>query len=296
MFFICTRCALRLQKATDNLQPISRAFSSSPSKRSKGALPTFTPTSNPELDAALSSFRYKHFLPAALSKPEQKLIFKHRNRAFLAENPQTVTLGSEEIQLEWIDRKLGGIPNRVKLLKKTVKLMADGETSDWNNLPALLTGLCKAKRTPTDRQLAKMVRLAVNKGRFGTVLQCLHQAHNTGMSMKKPEVLDAVVWGLREIAQKGKWSEQSLEKAIRDAKEVAMRLEDLEHGTGKYVGKGDPRRRPEVLGVFLELAAVYASRFQDGKDVDGKVKAYAERLLANIEGAERVSCIPPGSK
>lgn len=239
----------------------------------------------------MSSFRYRHFLPAALSKQEQTLVFKHKNKAFLAENPQTVTLGDEDIQLEWIDRKMGGIPNRVKLLYKTVQLMAEGEKSDWNNLPALLAGLHKAKRTPTDRQLAKMIRLAVNNGRFGTILQCLHQAHNTGMTMKKDEVLNAVIWGLREIAQNGEWSQASLEKAIRDANEVAMQLEDVEHGTGRHVRPGDPRRRPEVLSVVLELAAVYAWRFQDRKDVDGKVKAYTERLLANIEGAERVSCI-----
>ena len=166
--------------------------------------------------------------------------------------------------------------------------MAQGEKSDWNNLPALLAGLHKAKRTPNDRQLGKMVRLAVNSGRFGTVLQCLHQAHNTGMTLKKDEVLNAVIWGLREIAQSGEWSEESLSKAIRDANEVAMQLEDTEHGSGKYVRVGDPRRMPEVLSVFLELAAVYAWKFQEGKAVDGKVKAYAERLLANIEGAERV--------
>ena len=68
-----------------------------------------------------------------------------------------------------------------------------------------------------------------------------------------------------------------------------MQLEDTEHGTGKFVHSGDPRRRPEVLSVFLELAAVYAYKYQGAKDLDGKVKAYAERLLSNIEGAERVS-------
>lgn len=285
---ICTRCALRLRRAAETSQ--YRSFSSSEARRSKGALPTFRPSSNAELDDTLSSFRYKHFLPAALSKPEQRLIFKHRNRDFLAENPRTVTLGDEEIELEWIDRKKE-IPNRVRLLHKAVRFMAQGEKTDWNNLPALLAGLHKAKRTPTDRQLAKMVRLATNNGKFGTILQCLHQAHNTGLTMKKDDVLNAVIWGLREIAQVGQWSEESTSKAIRDANEVAMQLEDTDHGTGTLVPPKDPRRRPEVLSVFLELAAVYAYRYQDGKDVDGKVKAYAERLLSNIENAERVSTI-----
>ena len=166
--------------------------------------------------------------------------------------------------------------------------MAEGEKSDWNNLPALLAGLHRAKRTPTDRQLAKIVRLASNNGRFGTILQCLHQAHNTGLTLQKDEVLDAVIWALREIASDSQWSEEGTSKAIRDANEVAMQLEDLEHGTGKFIRPGDPRRRPAVLSVFLELAGVYAWKWQRGRDVDGKVRAFAERLLGCIEGAEGV--------
>ena len=198
-----------------------------------------------------------------------------------------MTIGEEDIPLQWIDRR-SEIPNRSKLFNKIVKLMKTGEKSDWNNLPALLAGMKKAKKEPNDRQLGKIVRLAVNSGRFGTILQCLHQAHNTGMTLKKPEVLSNVIWGLHQIAQDDSWSEAATSKAIRDANEVAMQLEDEEHGTGKSVVRGDPRRRPEVLSVFLELSAVYAWKFQDKKDVDGKVRAYAERLLGNIWGAEKV--------
>lgn len=38
-----------------------------------------------------------------------------------------------------------------------------------------------------------------------------------------------------------------------------------------------------MVAVFLELAAVYSFKHQDGADADGKVKAYTERLLACLE-------------
>ncbi|KAK3681503.1 hypothetical protein LTR37_020896 [Vermiconidia calcicola] len=290
----CTRCALRLQRATE--PTTRRTFTTTPTRR-RGGLPTFTPTSSPELDSLLSTLRTQHFVPAALTPPERKLIFSPKSRQYLAENPQATSIGnSEDVELKWIDQRTQ-IPNRVKLLKRAIRLMRESEEkAAWNQLPALLAGLKKMKKPATDRQMAKMVRLASNAGRFGIVLQCLHQVHNTGMSLKNDEVLDAVGWGLRQIAARDGWSREGLEKALRDAKEVAMQLEDEEHGTGATVRPGDPRRRPEVVGVFLELAAVYAYRFQDGKDGDGKVRAYAERLLSNIQGAEGPTTTTPAER
>ena len=146
----------------------------------------------------------------------------------------------------------------------------------------------KAKAVLREKQVDKIVRSAVEMGGLGTILQCLHQAHNTGMTLKRDEVLNGVVWGLHDMAQRGGWSEKATAKAIKDANEVAMQLESEEHGSGKVLRADDPRKRPDVLGVYLELTAVYAYKHQNGKDVDGKVRAYTERLLANIEGAEQV--------
>jgi hypothetical protein len=227
-----------------------------------------------------------------LSNPERKLIFGLRNRQLLEENPQSVTLGDEEIDLQWIDQRTE-IPNRVKLLKKAMRLMRDGEKADWNNLPALLIGLRQVKKTPNPRQLAKLVRLAANAGRFGIILQCLHRAPQTGMTMKHEEILQAVMWAVRALGRGsvGGWEKEGLEKAIKDADEVATCLEDEDHGTGRFITPNDPRTRPEVLGVFLELSAVHAVKYQDGKDESGRVKAFAERLLGRIDGAEGVCAV-----
>lgn len=224
-----------------------------------------------------------------LPRPQQKLVLSPNYKTYLEENPQTITLGDEDIPLKWIDKRTE-IPNRVRLLKKALELMRNGEKRDWNNLPPLLAGLTAVNKTPQDRQLAKMIRLASESGKFGTILACLHQADRTGMTMKKDEVLNGVMWAIRELGrgEDGEWSKEALEKAIKDANEVGKQLEDKKHGSGSFLKENDPRRRPEVLSVFLELVAVYSYKFQDGKDVDGKVRTLTERLLGNIQGAEAV--------
>jgi hypothetical protein len=198
-----------------------------------------------------------------------------------------VNIGGEEFTLE----HLGGwgvMPNRKKQLQHVLRLLKEGDPNDWNNLPSLLRGLHMMGKDPSPRVRARIVRLATDKGRFGIILQCLNSANNTGLTLKDPEVLEQVIWSLRQIAQKGEWSEEATAKAIKDANEVASQLESDAHGTGKHIGKDDPRRSPYVLGIFLELAAVYAWRFKGGEDVDGKVKAFADRLLSNISEDDKV--------
>ena len=149
-------------------------------------------------------------------------------------------------------------------------------------------------KDPSPRVRARIVRLATDMGKFGVVLACVNSAHNTGLTLKDPEVLEQVIWSLRQVAQNGEWSEEATAKAIKDANDVASQLESDAHGSGKHVGKEDPRRSPYVLGIFLELAAVYASRFKGGEDVDGKVRAFADRLLSNIsEDKKAVSITLP---
>lgn len=56
----------------------------------------------------------------------------------------------------------------------------------------------------------------------------------------------------------------------------------LIHGTSKVLARDYPRRRPEVIGVFLELAAVNAYKHQDKTDKGGVLAAYTTRLLSCI--------------
>ena len=291
MASICTRCAIRLRRAADsaNAHPMSRTLAPTPAVRNKG-LPTFQPTSNPELDALLNDFRYKHFLPAVLEEPQWNLVFKSKNKNFLQENPQAVNIAGEEVQLEHLGGR-GVMPNRKKQLSQVLRLLRNGEPGDWKTLPNLLRGLHMMGKDPPPRVRAKIIRLATVRGQFGIILKCLQIATHSGLTLGDPETLEATIWGLRQVADEQDWNEEATARAIKLANEVAEQLESEAHGTGKYVRKGDPRRSPFVLGVFLELAAVYAWRFKEGKDADGKVKVFAERLLFNIGEEDKVVSI-----
>lgn len=291
MASLCTRCALRLRRATENANgiPLTRSFTTTQRPRNK-ALPSFQPTSNPELDALFKDFRYKHFLPATLDNQQHKLVFKWRNKNVLQENPQTVNIGGEEFQLEYLGGR-GGMPNRKKQLQHVLRLLKDADPNDWNNLPALLRGLHMMGKDPSPRVRARIVRLATERGKFGVVLSCLNSANKHWPYTQGSRSAGGGYLGLRQVAQNGEWSEEATAKALKDANEVASQLESDAHGMGKHVGKDDPRRNPYVLGIFLELAAVYAQRFKGGKDVDGKVRAFTDRLLSNISEEQKVVCI-----
>ncbi|KAK3073348.1 hypothetical protein LTR53_005144 [Teratosphaeriaceae sp. CCFEE 6253] len=306
MAALCPRCTSRLRLP----HPTHRAFSTHPRRQNKKGVPLFTPTASPELDATLTTLRTQHLIPAYLRPPERRLIFGNKNRQLLADNPRNTVIGGEEIPLQWIDRRTE-IPARrrmfVEAVESMVKAGADGKA--WQNLPALLTGMKDLGRgTPESKagqrrsmagnslgegSLGKVVRKASAAGRMGIVVQCLNQVAQTGLSLKHNEVLEPVLWGLRDAAAADDWSEANMDKADRLAEEILGMLEMEAHGGGKTMRPRDARRRPEVVAAFLELTAVRAYKFQDGKDTDGTVRMYVERLLSCIGKNPQPPAQPP---
>lgn len=279
---ICTRCALRIQRASSSTSSTTRSFSSTPTTRR--AVPTFTETSNPELNDVLSTIRSKHFIPAYLRNRERRAIFGDKNRQNLIDNPQSVVLGDEEIQLQWMDRRRE-IPNRNALITKAINLMLDSETKHWGqNLPALLQGLNEGVKKSADTSvMEKIIRRAAEMGKLGTVLPCLQQASKTNMTLKNEGILRCIVWALHASGARNGWNKGALEKAIRESNAVALMLESPDHGTQSVMSENDPRTRPSVLGTWLELVAAYAYKYQGGKDSEeGLVKAYTARLLSRL--------------
>ena len=246
-------------------------------------IPSFTETSSPELNDVLSSIRTKHITPSYLRESERRLIFGTKFRQTLADNPQVATVGEEEVPLEWMDRTRE-IPNRTRLLNQAVDLMAQAESKDWQNLPALLTGLSYARSVPGEKRMERIVRKAVLAGRLDIVVQCLQQGEHSGMNLQVEGVLERSLWGLHHLAQTNEWGKEAMSKAMVYAQKLSNLMETKHHGGGWFLRQNDPRRRPEVIGVFLELAAVYAYKHLDGKDVDGSVMMYAERLMDCIHG------------
>ncbi|KAF2211852.1 hypothetical protein CERZMDRAFT_97781 [Cercospora zeae-maydis SCOH1-5] len=286
MTSICTRCALRLHRVSqqETQHIVGRAFSQATTRSRE--FPTFAYTANDDLNDALADLRNKHLVPAFLTTRERKLIFSPKHKDYLKQNPQTVEFGGDEIELQWINR-LTDRPAREALTRQALEQIF--ETKDdktWSNVAKLLQANKILKKPVDERMQAKIVRKALHQGKILHVLSILQQSRKTGMSLKTPEVLETLIQGLRDLAQRSNWNKAHTEKALKEMNIVAWLLESEEHGDGGKLRKDDPRRSPKVLGVMLELAAVYAYKHTEGKDVTGVVQRYADRLLSCMDDAQ----------
>ncbi|KAH0040133.1 hypothetical protein KCU78_g1196, partial [Aureobasidium melanogenum] len=285
---LCRTCALRTQRSAvsalrRNTQ--TRSFTASSSaQRNTATLPTFAETSSPELDDVLLQLRTKHFIPAYLNKRQRHLIFGDKFKQELENNPAYATLGDEEIPLLHIDRRKD-IPARKPLILQALRLIE--ENDEWRQLPSLLEGLHKARPHPDLALQEKILRKLQLADQFPVILRSLRRSHATGLTLKNDAVLNQVLNALRETASLENWEQTRLEKALKQADELAELLESADHGTGRKLSPNDPRTRPAVIGLFLELHAVYAQQYQGGQDVSAKVKAYATRFMATFNEANQ---------
>lgn len=190
------------------------------------------------------------------------------------------------------------LPNRTKLFNRALSLMETKQ--DWSNLPKILVALNQlrgdGRSTPRANVWNMILRKAVRAGQMPVLVQCLQRSKTTGMTLKTREVLRYVMFGLRDHAARDGWSEESVKEALGMARSVANLMESEEHGTGKWVHSFDPRRKPEVLAVFLELAAVNAHLHQGGEDRGDVVKAYTARLMSCMtKGRKQPSGLQPSA-
>lgn len=218
------------------------------------------------------------FLPAHLSKAHQALVFGARHRKILEDDPVTVEVSGENFKLKHIDR-MKDQPGGIEALWKAVSLME--EKKDWDNLPIFLEGLRIAGRKLKPQYWEKLVRKAGQAGQQGTILECARRASRTGFVLKDLNLVREVMWWTQHKALSAGWTVQSTRKALAMAEQIADLLEDEKHCGRAFVGATDPRARPEVVGVLLELAAAHA-KLSGGTDEDGKVEIYSKRLLGTL--------------
>lgn len=159
--------------------------------------------------------------------------------------------------------------------------------ADWQNMVVFLQGLKIARRKVTGPMMTKMVRKANERGRQGTVMELLRNGERTGVLLKDGEVVREVMAGAAMKAQAAGWDDQvAVEKALKYAEGILELCEDPTHTGGRRITALDPRARPEVFGVVVLLASVNAKRFHGGKDKDGKVRRYAEKMMALWRNAD----------
>jgi hypothetical protein len=293
MASICHRCIFRIQRAgrADFSTPAIRAFSQSTAR--PRSLPKFQPSENEELNQVLASLRQHHFIPAALEPAQKRLIYGTKKKQWLEENPQTVQVGGEDVNLQWIDRR-HDIPARKPLISKATTLIAnEKDNAAWENLPILLEALHDPKFNPQnekndpvkDETYQKLVRKAFHQRKIGYIFKCLHQSERTGLTLQKRGVLEMLVTGLRDLAQKSNWEQGQLAKMITYMNQIAILLETEEHGGNATLRDVDPRSDPHIIGAMLELAAMYA--YKHAPEHLALVRTYAGRLLSCLRGAVR---------
>ncbi|KAI9832091.1 MAG: hypothetical protein M1826_002420 [Phylliscum demangeonii] len=256
-----------------------RAFSSSPSRRIHGRLPTFAATSSPELDAHFAAFREKVFLPAHLPRQQRALVYRQKYRAMLEAEPFYVELGPEKVQLRPIDRLKDEVPGTLKTMQRMLELMT--VKHDFDNLPDFLAELCIANRSLPAMQLTRIVRRANLIGAEYVVLECAKRGAATGLTLADVPLAREVMWGAHTRGQRRAWADpDECRKALVHAESIMRLLEAEEHSGWKELGAPDPRLQPDLVGVLLETAAIYVFCHCDGRDADHKVRDYAERLMA----------------
>ena len=254
-----------------------------------GSLPVFQESTSPELSAVLATLNSKILLPAHLNSDQQQLIYRRKNASRLENEPIYVQIGDVEMPLEHIDR-IKDVPSRWTVLKQVIELSKDQK--DWENVVRMLEGFHLAGIHFKTRHLLKFIRRASEAGMQHIVLRALQQVKTTGLSLKSPEVLEAVLIGIHNMASRSGWEAGSTKKALAFAEQVMELMEKPEHlGTG-FAKFGDPRTSPLVIAVPLELATVRAAKHLDRKDKDGKVKMYAVRLMASFKQDNFLKVIP----
>jgi hypothetical protein len=218
------------------------------------------------------------FLPAHLSKPHRDLVFGGRHRKVLEDDPVIVEVAEEKFRLKHIDRTQDE-PSTIEALFKAVSLMEDKK--DWQNLPILLEGLATSGRTVKLKYLQKLVRKAGMAGRQSVILECARRASKTAFVLNDLNLIRDVMWWIQHKPLSTKWNAATTKKALTMAEQTAVLLEDEQHLGGFFRGAADPRGRPEVVGILLQLAAAHA-KLSSGKDEDGKVELYARRFLGTL--------------
>jgi len=270
----CSECAVRTAGRGTPLQ--QRTFSSSSTRQKHGAVPTFTEVSSPELQDLFTKLRERVFLPAHVAQPQRDLIFKGKHKKSLEVEPVTAIVAGEEFTLKYLD-PLTDVPGKYKSFNKALALMKDKR--DWNNVPNLLQGLKTAKfRIGGDARM-RLLRKAGRAERQDVILECLRRADETGMTLKEPDFVVQVFFWMRQKAYLSDWDAEETKKALHWAEMVKDMMAEPKHQPA--AGSNSLANLLEVNGILLELAAIRASKYQDGKDVDGKVEKYATDLLAS---------------
>ncbi|KAA8647004.1 hypothetical protein EYZ11_000137 [Aspergillus tanneri] len=243
---------------------------------SKNAIPTFSPTSSPELDQAFNRFREELFIPFGLGTSQRKTMFRQKYAQKLEEEPVSVAIGenNETFLLRPMDPQSRPTKEEIVDLISMMKT-----TNDWQNLLPFLSGLRMSNRRLNPNRWEWLVRKAGQADALGIVLECAKQPERTNLRLKNVGFVQRLFFELHRMAQIREFKDPAVSKALSLAKQFVSLMEAPEHIERNP--ELDPKRKPVVIGTLLELSAARSLNGLEGKDENGDVLAFAQRLLGS---------------
>ncbi|KAF9872735.1 hypothetical protein CkaCkLH20_09914 [Colletotrichum karsti] len=241
----------------------------------------FDKTSNAKLAPILESIQSSIILPYYLPVHQRQRVFSEKMKHSLRSNPVYVEVDGYEHRFDHIDTH--SIPASRAITWEALRAMESPE--DWKNFGRLLAGMSVAGRRYTPVDFAKMIRIAGSKGQIYSIIEAARQVRHTYFKLDTREKVGMVMHYVQMRAAASGWDKEMTEQSLRWAEMVLEMVQDEKHQF-KHNPAVEPQqeiswplhRDPQVIGAVLHLSAVLAVKHNDGKDVDGKVALYAQKL------------------
>lgn len=165
-------------------------------------------------------------------------------------------------------------------VSRVLDLMGEAGDDAWQNLPEFLMGLKSAKRKLKDFHMEKIVRRACLAKKEGLMKQCCMRVEDTGVGLWDIGIVRELMWAALRRAYDGRWEKDALRRGLKFAEDVWLLLQDPRHQTPDGKRLVDPMRRPEVVGVLLQLQAANTAALGGGREETEKLQKYVKILLA----------------
>lgn len=178
-------------------------------------------------------------------------------------------------------------PNTDSSIARVLNLMGEAGDDAWQNLPEFLIGLKSSKRKLKGHQIEKIVRKACRAKKEGLVKQCCMRVEDTGLGLWELGAVKELMWAALRRAYEGGWEKDGLRRGLKFAEDLWLLMQDpRHHGRSKGTLSVWPRRRPEVVGVLVQLQAATTASLGEGENRGEKLKEYVKILLATWKNAE----------
>lgn len=285
--FVCNSCRSSLTRAFSSTGLRSRSeldiHARQPPLTQCPAFPSFTPTSQPELDAIFAQYRETLFIPANLSQAHRRLVYRTSKQHILTNDPGVTVSISDEEDIKLRPMELTERPDKAKTLVQISRLLGQDDSPEaWSNLLPFLEGMTSAHEPVPPSFLERIARKANMIGTYRFVIECAEQARRTNVSLSDPFLTRELFQGCHERALDVSFKGDGFERAARQAQHIVLLMEKAEHCGRQSLrpGQVDMRRSLFVNSVVLEMAAARAF-FASAKrsDDDGEVARSVARVI-----------------